>query len=275
LDGIPGFDPKNDRRHARREVAPDELSRLIDTTRADPGRLRRLTGAERAMLYLTAFATGYRAGELAELTPENFELDGDAPAVVLPARFTKNKKRARQPVPPGLAAQLREFLAGRPKGRLVWPGSWSDKPVKLLRHDLDRAGVPYCVATIDGPRYADFHALRHTYLSALAAAGVGPKELQELARHSDPQLTLGVYTHARPEALGEAVARLPLPGSGQANPLAGLSRSQLEAAVVALSWVVGSLTGRGVDTPRVTPDRESSGDRRGLVRTGGDRRATG
>ena len=31
--------------------------------------------------------------------------------------------------------------------------------------------MPYCVVTIDGPRYADFHALRHSYLSALTAAG--------------------------------------------------------------------------------------------------------
>jgi hypothetical protein len=61
-----------------------------------------------------------------------------------------------------------------------------------------------------GKKFADFHALSHSYLTALAA-GVGVKELQTLARHADPRVTLGIYTHARPEALGASVARLKLP----------------------------------------------------------------
>lgn len=100
----------------------------------------------------------------------------------------------------------------------------------MLNIDLAAANVPYVVATIDGPRHADFHALRHSYLSALFAAGVAPKELRELARHGDLRLTLGVYTHSRTELLGAAVARLPLPGAEGENPLAALSRSELEAA---------------------------------------------
>jgi hypothetical protein len=124
-----------------------------------------------------------------------------------------------------------------------------------------------------GPRYADFHALRHSYLSALAAAGVGVKELQELARHSDPRLTLGIYTHARAESLGGAVARLQVPGAGEGNPLAKLSRAELESAVIALACVVRMLTdpesspGYTVDTPRDTPNSGTSEDRSGPCET--------
>src|SRR5262245_33813950 len=93
----------------------------------------------------------------------------------------------------------------------------------MLRVDLAVAGVPYALDTPPGTLCADFHALRPSYLSALAAAGVGARELQELARHSDPRLTLGVYTHARRDALGAAVGRLQFPGSEGDNPLAALT----------------------------------------------------
>jgi integrase len=44
-------------------------------------------------------------------------------------------------------------------------------------------------------RYADFHSLRHLFITRLSEAGVSPRMAQTLARHSDIRLTLGVYTH--------------------------------------------------------------------------------
>ena len=41
----------------------------------------------------------------------------------------------------------------------------------------------------------DFHALRHQFVSGLAKAGVNLKTAQELARHHDIKLTMGVYAH--------------------------------------------------------------------------------
>jgi len=43
-------------------------------------------------------------------------------------------------------------------------------------------------------RYADFHALRHTTGSWLAAAGVHPKVAQAVMRHRDINLTMGKST---------------------------------------------------------------------------------
>lgn len=245
FDPIPGFDPSSDRRHARREVGPADLAKLIDAARASTRTIRKLTGPDRAMLYLVAFATGYRAGELAALCPEHFNLDADRPTATLPGKVTKNKKKATQYLPGGVAEQLRTYLADKPAGSPVWPGTWIEKPAKVLRRDLAAAGIPYVVKTIDGPRFADFHALRHSYLSALAASGASVKELQELARHSDPRLTLGIYTHARAESLGAAVDRLPIPGGNGAavNPLAALSRVELERLALGLLGIVGVLTG--------------------------------
>jgi site-specific recombinase XerD len=44
---------------------------------------------------------------------------------------------------------------------------------------------------------ADFHALRHTYISRLVTSGANIKVVQELARHSSPLLTLGRYAHVQ------------------------------------------------------------------------------
>jgi hypothetical protein len=78
----------------------------------------------------------------------------------------------------------------------------------MLADDLAAAGVPYVVQGPDGPLYADFHALRHTYISTLTRAGLSAKQVQELARHATAELSIGRYSHAELPELGEAVGRL-------------------------------------------------------------------
>ena len=56
---------------------------------------------------------------------------------------------------------------------------------------------------------ADFHSLRHTYLSRLGRSGASPKVMQKLARHATVELTLGRYTHASVFDLSSAVNALP------------------------------------------------------------------
>jgi len=60
--------------------------------------------------------------------------------------------------------------------------------------------------------YADFHSLRHLFITNLERAGVTPKMAQTLARHSDIRLTLGVYTHV--ELHDQTAAIESLPGLG-------------------------------------------------------------
>jgi integrase len=62
----------------------------------------------------------------------------------------------------------------------------------MLKLDLQRAGIDPVDAS---GRVVDLHSLRHGYITALAKAGVPIKTLQTLARHSDPKLTLNVYSH--------------------------------------------------------------------------------
>ncbi len=56
---------------------------------------------------------------------------------------------------------------------------------------------------------ADFHALRHTYISRLVRSSVNVKVAQELARHSTPTLTLGRYAHVQLVDQPRAIDALP------------------------------------------------------------------
>ena len=57
--------------------------------------------------------------------------------------------------------------------------------------------------------FADFHALRHTYITNLARNGVPLVTAQKLARHSTPMLTAQRYTHIDLQDQNVAVDRLP------------------------------------------------------------------
>ena len=76
-----------------------------------------------------------------------------------------------------------------------------DQLAKMLRQDLEAAGIAYKDAA---GRVADFHALRHTFITNLARVGVHPKMAMDLARHSTIGLTMERYSHtvARDRAEG-------------------------------------------------------------------------
>ena len=77
----------------------------------------------------------------------------------------------------------------------------------MLKADLETAEVPYKDSL---GRYADFHALRHTYCRILYDAGVDVKTAQQLMRHHDVRLTLDTYAQFDLEKKKrESVANLP------------------------------------------------------------------
>jgi integrase len=231
LAHLQGGNVQTDCRHARRELEADELRRLLTATR-DGGRLFcGLTGRDRFHLYAAACGTGFRASALASLTPESFDLGGEPATVALAARHSKNRKAKVQPLPPDLADLLRGYLADKPAGQPVWGGTWASdrRGAEMLRGDLEAAGIPYVVEGPDGPLFADFHALRHTYLTLGSRAGIDLRTLQELAGHSTPTLTAR-YSHRRLHDLAGAVEKLPsfLPGPEEAGEAAALRATGTE-----------------------------------------------
>jgi len=90
-----------------------------------------------------------------------------------------------------------------------------------LRADLEAAGIP---VEDDSGRLVDFHALRHTFITNLVNAGVHPRTVQALARHSTISLTMDRYTHlsiaGQTRAL-EALPDLDAPGMSEAARATG------------------------------------------------------
>jgi excisionase family DNA binding protein len=199
-----------DVRRRRRELTVEELRRLLETTRTSNRTFRGLTGVDRYCLYLTAVSTGIRANALANLTPADFDLNAPSPVVTVPARFSKNRRTHTVPLPADVAAELGPYLAQKAAGSPIWGGTWasSHRAAEMLRRDLIAADVPYAVGGPDGPEYADFHSLRHTYLTLGGRSGIDLRTLQELAGHSRPELTAR-YSHRRLYDLAGAVEKLP------------------------------------------------------------------
>ncbi len=188
-------------RHPRRSLDIDEARRLLETTQAAPERFG-MTGYERALLYRLAIETGLRANELRNLTISSFDLK--ACTIMAVAAYSKNRKEYTLPLKEDTATVLKGFFAGKMPG--VKALRVPDKPVDMLRPDLEDAKIPY---VDDAGRYADFHALRHTTGSFLVASGAHPKVVQSIMRHSDMNLTMGRYTHVFSGQESKAVAKLP------------------------------------------------------------------
>jgi integrase len=251
-----------DVRRRRRELTVEELRRLLEVTRASGRTFRGWTGPDRYCLYLTAVSTGLRAGALANLTPGDFDLTPPSPVVTVPARFSKNRRTHTVPLPFDVAAELRSYLAPKAAGSPIWGGTWAKdhRGAEMLRRDLIAADVPYAVEGPDGPEYADFHSLRHTYLTMLGRHGVDLRTAQELAGHSTPLLTAR-YSHRRLYDLAGAVDKLPnlVPTSTPNADAAEVRRTGTDdapAAVLPLRPLAhkGSTGGRSDAVPDAVPD---------------------
>lgn len=265
LAHLEGGNPKIDRRHDRQSLAPENVALLLDSTLASTWSFRDLSGRDRHALYLAAVATGFRASELASLTPASFDLDADPPAVALAGLHAKNRKPVLQPLPNDVADTLRSYLAGKPANAVVWPGTWTEKASAMLRHDLEACGLPYVIDGPDGPLHADFHSLRHTFISFLDKSGATLKQAMQLARHSDPKLTMARYGRAHLDDLGAAVDRISdlLPKDGAKPEAATLQATGTDGKPT--EKLVGRLVGAGgisshspasacIDSDKGTPD---------------------
>lgn len=198
-----------DRRHDRRCPTDAEIAALLaEVDRPDAPVRRGMSGPQRALGYRVSMATGFRAGELRRLTRESFDLASGT--VKCRAAYSKNKKVAVQHLPPWLVAELEVWFAG---GGRLWDALTQQFPGRVLKADLAAAGVAWMVEVDGIPLFFDFHAPRVWYISwAASLPGISPKTLMEMARHSDPRLTLRVYAKAKDEQVKATVAQLPRPG---------------------------------------------------------------
>lgn len=229
---------RTDRRHDRRTLSSAEFARLVDAAR-NGKTIENIPGADRAMMYVLAAWTGFRKGEIGSLTRRSLNLDGEPATATVAACYSKRRRDDTQVLHPEVARQLKVWLTTKRlakwdlplfpiSGRV--PGGVQRKTNKMIERDLIAARDKWldeakedenelkqrlqsdflCFCDHDG-LFADFHSLRHRFITGLARAGVSPKLAQTLARHSDIRLTLGVYTHIDLPDCSAAIESLPVP----------------------------------------------------------------
>ncbi len=195
-----------DLKRKRRAATAKEARALLAATAAGPVRAG-LTGAERAMLYRVALETGFRASELKSLRVASFDLvEPERATVRVEAAYSKRRREDVAPLRPGTARELAAFLEGRTRWEPAFPLPKSWRSAAMLREDLKAAGIP---EEDESGRRLDFHALRVSFVSALARAGVAHKAAQNLARHSSPALTFNVYAKLGADDERTALEALP------------------------------------------------------------------
>jgi integrase len=207
--------PRVDRSFRRRMLLPTEWPWLVQAVRSKPIRYR-MTSDERLALYDLAIQTGLRNDELRSLRVGDLYADAVQPYVTLGGEFTKDKKPAKQYIRRELAQLLRTLTArAMPEAPLLpLPRRWNN--AKMLRDDLAEARRLWLAAGNTEPadflevlnsqqQILDFHSLRHTCGAWLALAGVQPKQIQTVMRHSTITLTLDTYGHLLPNTQHDAV----------------------------------------------------------------------
>lgn len=196
LRGVFKMETRGNETFQRRALSFSEVARLI-------------TGSKRrGFVYLVAIGTGLRRNELKQLLWSDLILEGSRPVVRLRAETTKARRADEVPIIPILVESLlaAKKKASNPDG-LVFPRGIV-RP-KTLAKDLQACGID--VEDAQGCR-VDFHALRHTYTTLMADAGVSELARVKLARHRTWKLT-DRYTdtqrlplHAEMEKFGKVLA---------------------------------------------------------------------
>ena len=182
-----------------------------------------------------AFFTGLRRGDVFALR----KADVDLAAGVINATISKGKKARRLPIAAELREDLERALATPGPYLFAWDRTRRlPNLVKMLRRACGRAGLvtgyewrcrlrtacgwteehagpdvpercPACgrdsLYARPIPRRIRFHDLRHSFGTAIVAAG-GTGAGQALLAHSDPRMTQR-YTHLAENLLGDVVAR--------------------------------------------------------------------
>ena len=212
-------DGRKHQAYRRRALTEDEITRFLAAVEEEDARLaERGMRIPQAAMWQALLETGIRYGEMRQLR----WVDLDEKRLVLAVRAETAKAGVGRQIPlrGELAARLERLrtIHALALGRPATPGDtlfltprgkpWpvpSNNINRCLRRLLEAAGIP---RVDDLGEQIDLHALRHSFVSRLARAGVSITHAAALAGHSDVRLTQRVYTHVQTEDLRSAVERI-------------------------------------------------------------------
>lgn len=217
----------------RRAFSDEEAQRLLGVSEA------------RRPIYLLALHTGLRLGELRSLRWD--DIDSDRPLIRLRAEATKAKRADVLPITPTAQSILHELRPTISHGCLVFPNGVPSH--HTFRSDLTAASIE---RQDERGHKVDFHALRKTFITNLARAGVLQRHAMALGRHTGPRLTANVYTDQDALPLAEAVAKLPTYGlSPDPANAHGRSHDSVSGCPSVSRAVTGAASPSRLETPEI------------------------
>jgi len=193
-----------DVRKKRRAMTADEVERLLPVA-ASGTTTGKWKPGERFLIYRLLLGTGLRSMELSLLTPN--QIDFERCRLKIEAAKTKNKKSDVLPMRPDLVQSVKEWVTEH--GIQSHERIFRYKPRELclaFYRDLRAAGIERKGS--DG-RCLDIHALRKTFGTMLAKAGVPLTTTQRLMRHYSPVITAKLYIDVDPLDMANALGQLP------------------------------------------------------------------
>lgn len=188
--------------------------------------------------FLTALGTGVRVGELVALQWKNVNLEESFISIKKAAYRVKThsnegpktkeiiqqpkseKGRRKIPLPGDVVAELRKLKVKQAREKLALgeayqgDGERQEEWFVFTWPDGRKVGSSYLsrkfkdVITEMGRKDVTFHGLRHSYASALLAAGEHPKVVQELLGHAQISMTLDTYSHVAPDLKEKAALKM-------------------------------------------------------------------
>jgi integrase/recombinase XerC len=208
------LDPPPKPRQERDWLTREEFGRLLDAAGHPERNLPGLIERDRLAL-LALVTTGLRRSELCALEWRDLELDGRKRSLLV--RCGKGGKPRRQPVPAGLARELRKprdsrrpepadpVFCGLAGGRLQ-----ETTLADIIRRASARAGIS---------KHVTAHTLRHTAATWLRQELGDTRLVAEYLGHADLS-TVARYAHVDREELFDAAGRLEQLATPRAEPTA-------------------------------------------------------
>lgn len=164
-------------------------------------------------LILCGYFTGMRLRDCAQLRWG--DIDRSEWQLSIVPRKSRDRKAITIPLHPELVTWLKKQPAGIARGPLFpslvdLPTSGTYGLSSQFAAIMAKAKVKGKLKTGTGRKTSSlsFHSLRHSFVSALANAGIAPELRKKLSGHADEKIHAG-YTHHEIKVLREAVGKLP------------------------------------------------------------------
>lgn len=193
-------------------ISETDFNRFVDVVAHGQ---KQFESGSRAIFLIIGYYTGMRISEIMGLTWEEIDFDKDVIHVryQLETAMLKTSEYKRKdilkteasyadlPIPAPLKEALQDWREYNPYDFLICKRDGSFFHVESFRASLRKS------ARSIGLEHFRPHALRHTYITNVAYSGVDPKTLAALARHSNPIISLAIYTEVKEEMKREAIEK--------------------------------------------------------------------